>query len=441
MTRLSSLSKGIGLCVLVAIGTAVQAGILFEVVHLSHEIQLGIAFALMIMTLVNLLYIWAVRTRVKEAASYVHQYTQGQLEPRLLGINEGGEIGELLRGLNRLADVMDLFVRETEASMQHASEGLFYRRVILQGMQGRYRRAAMSANHAMEIMEAKDKALQEASGKRGHAAEKLRSTIGMVAEQAAAAATETQKTASRMAELADKSRSQSIAISDSSNSARQNVEAVAAASEELAASIQEIARQVSESSRISSEAVQHTEQTNNIMGGLSEASQRIGDVVRLINDIAGQTNLLALNATIEAARAGEAGKGFAVVASEVKNLANQTAKATEDISSQIGNIQESTNLAVEAIRSVSSVIATINRISADIAAAVEEQGAATQDISRSIHQAASETQRVASSIGEVRSAAEQTSAASQQVLKASTDLLDQMDVLNKEMHQSISEIH
>ncbi|HTO84367.1 MAG TPA: globin-coupled sensor protein, partial [Methylomirabilota bacterium] len=191
-----------------------------------------------------------------------------------------------------------------------------------------------------------------------------------------------QSVAQALAGNVEETSRRSLAVSAASEEASVNVQTVASAAEELSSSIGEIRRQVGESARIANKAVDEAQSTNQVIRALHDATQKVGDVVKLINDIAGQTNLLALNATIESARAGEAGKGFAVVAAEVKNLANQTAKATEDISAQIADIQSATKSAVGAIDGISSTITEINHIATAIAAAVEEQGAATQEIAR-----------------------------------------------------------
>ncbi|MFS2010950.1 methyl-accepting chemotaxis protein [Azospirillum sp. CT11-132] len=237
-----------------------------------------------------------------------------------------------------------------------------------------------------------------------------------------AAATQLQATAQTMSATAEQTTRQADAVANASHEATGNVETVAAATEELTASIAEIGRQVAESTRIAGQAVATAEKTDGTVRGLVDAAQRIGEVVQLITDIASQTNLLALNATIEAARAGEAGKGFAVVASEVKNLASQTAKATEEIGSQIAGIQEISRQAAGAIAEIGRVIAEINHISTTIAAAVEEQGAATKEISRNVQQAARGTQQVSGNIAGVSEAAASTGDASREVLTAADGL-------------------
>jgi methyl-accepting chemotaxis protein len=232
--------------------------------------------------------------------------------------------------------------------------------------------------------------------------------IGEIVGGVTASADRLQQTARSMSATADETSHKSAAVAAAAEQTTENVQTVAASAEELSASIREIGGQVSESSRIVTEAVREANAANDKVKHLAEAAKRIGDVVQLINDIAGQTNLLALNATIEAARAGEAGKGFAVVASEVKALATQTARATEDISAQIRAIQDATDGSAQAIEGIAKTIQRIDEISTAIASAVEEQGAATQEISRNVQQAAQGTTEVSSNVAGVTQAAQQT---------------------------------
>jgi methyl-accepting chemotaxis protein len=232
----------------------------------------------------------------------------------------------------------------------------------------------------------------------------------------------------------------SSAVAAASEQASANVQTVAAAAEELSSSVREIARQVTQSSQIAAEAVAQAERTNAIVHGLAGAAQRIGEVVNLINDIAAQTNLLALNATIEAARAGEAGKGFAVVANEVKSLANQTARATEEISAQIRGVQDETGNAVSAIGQIGQIIGRINEIAAGIASAVEEQGAATQEIARNVQQAAAGTDEVSSNIAGVSLAAQENGRSARLVYESADELKGNADSLAGEVHKFLSGI-
>jgi methyl-accepting chemotaxis protein len=265
-------------------------------------------------------------------------------------------------------------------------------------------------------------------------------SVGSMLEMVASASTELESTAKSMSATADSAQQQSTAVAAASEQASTNVQTVASAAEELSSSISEISRQVAESTRITSQAVTETEKTDAQIQGLAEAAQRIGDVVKLINDIAGQTNLLALNATIEAARAGEAGKGFAVVASEVKSLANQTAKATEEISAKIAEMQSATSLSVQAVQGIGQTIARINEIATTIASAVEEQGAATQEIARNVQQASAGTAEVSSNIVGVTKAANDTGAASTQVLGAAGELSKQSEGLRGQVDSFLSKI-
>ncbi|MGK7866310.1 methyl-accepting chemotaxis protein [Falsiroseomonas sp. E2-1-a20] len=245
---------------------------------------------------------------------------------------------------------------------------------------------------------------------------------GAVVHSVAQAATELEATAGSMAGDAAGTSQRAAAVAEAAETASGNVQTVSSAAEELAASVAEISRQVAESARIASEAVAETVRTDAAVGSLASSASRIGEVVRLINDIAGQTNLLALYATIEAARAGDAGKGFAVVASEVKSLAAQTAKATEDIAAQISGVQRDTQAVVAAIQAIGGTITRVSEIATTIAAAVEEQGAATQEIARGVADAARGTTAITGTIGEVSASAQDTGAAAQQVRAAAAEL-------------------
>ncbi|MGJ5069610.1 methyl-accepting chemotaxis protein [Bradyrhizobium oligotrophicum] len=258
-------------------------------------------------------------------------------------------------------------------------------------------------------------------------------TIGEIVQTVSSASTELEHSAGALSSTASRSQEISTQVAAASEEASTNVQSVASATEELSSSITEISRQVQESARMAQEAVSQARQTNDRVGELSKAAARIGDVVELINSIAGQTNLLALNATIEAARAGDAGRGFAVVASEVKALAEQTAKATGEIGQQIGSIQAATQESVGAIRDISGTIEKLSEISSAIAAAVEEQGAATQEISRNVQQAAHGTQQVSSNVVDVQRGATETGSASSHVLSAAKSLATDSDRLKREV--------
>jgi len=266
------------------------------------------------------------------------------------------------------------------------------------------------------------------------------SMIGEIVEIVSSASSELEVSAGTLTSNADRSEKLATTVAAASEEASTNVQSVASATEEMASSVNEISRQVQDSARIASEAVGQAQKTNDRVGELAKAAARIGDVVELINTIAGQTNLLALNATIEAARAGEAGRGFAVVASEVKALAEQTAKATGEISQQINGIQAATQESVGAIKEIGDTIGRMSEIASAIAAAVEEQGAATQEIARNVQQAAHGTQQVSDNIADVQHGASETGSASSQVLAAAKSLSGESSRLKREVGKFLSSV-
>ncbi|HYG85125.1 MAG TPA: HAMP domain-containing methyl-accepting chemotaxis protein [Azospirillum sp.] len=271
-------------------------------------------------------------------------------------------------------------------------------------------------------------------------ADSFEASVRTVVEGVSASATQLEANAQRLSATAEQSRSQAMVVATSAQHAASNVQTVATAAEEMTSSIGEITRQVGQSAQIAQRAQQRAQTTSATVQTLADQARNIGEVVSLINDIASQTNLLALNATIEAARAGEAGKGFAVVASEVKNLATQTAKATEDIGQQIAAMQGATGSAVEAIVEIVRTIAEINEIATTIAAAVEQQDAATREIARNVQQAAVGTQEISSTIGQVQQAADGTGSSAGEVLHAARELSRQSERLSDEVERFIRQV-
>jgi methyl-accepting chemotaxis protein len=300
---------------------------------------------------------------------------------------------------------------------------------------------ALIAKKAADETAARDAEAKIARGRRvDNITRDFESMIGEIVNTVSSASTQLEASASTLSTNAERSKELATAVSVASEEATANVRSVASSTEEMASSITEIGRQVQESARMANDAVGQARSTTERVSELSKAATRIGDVVELINTIAGQTNLLALNATIEAARAGEAGRGFAVVASEVKALAEQTAKATGEIGQQITSIQAATHESVGAIKEISGTIEKLSEISSTIASAVEEQGVATQEISRNVQQAARGTQQVSSNITDVQRGAAETGAASSQVLSAAKSLSGDSGRLRAEVSKFLSSV-
>ncbi|MCW2245114.1 methyl-accepting chemotaxis protein [Azospirillum fermentarium] len=271
-------------------------------------------------------------------------------------------------------------------------------------------------------------------------ADRLESAVQGVVETVAASASQLRTSAQSLTGNTDETSRRAESAAAASAQTSSNVQTVAAATEQMAASVADIGRRIAQSTRIAGTAAQQARDTDAIVGSLADAAGRIGEIVTLIQNIAGQTNLLALNATIEAARAGEAGKGFAVVASEVKNLASQTAKATEDIAAQVAAIQNATGSAVTAMQDIGTTIEQVNSISTAIASAVEEQSAATSEIARSVQEAAAGTQQVSTDITTLSGAATRSGAEAAQVLDAAGALQQQAASLRHEVERFLSGI-
>jgi len=341
-------------------------------------------------------------------------------------------IGSILKPMGQLTD------GELSVEIPHRGENTEIGR-IASALQV-FKEALVAKKASDDVVNA-DRVVSAAQAQRISAATgEFEAMIGELVGSFASASTELEASASTLSANADRAQELTTMVAAASEEASTNVQAVASATEELSSSVNEISRQVQESARMANEAVDQARKTNDRVGELSKAAARIGDVVELINTIAGQTNLLALNATIEAARAGEAGRGFAVVASEVKALAEQTAKATGDIGQQIADIQAATQESVGAIKEISGTIEKLSEISSAIAAAVEEQGAATQEISRNVQQAAQGTQQVSSHITDVERGAGATGLASSQVLSAARSLAGESDRLKNQVEKFLNTV-
>jgi methyl-accepting chemotaxis protein len=303
---------------------------------------------------------------------------------------------------------------------------------------------ALSAEKAREEAEAKmtqDQAMaRQRTLEMQGIADGFEAVVGQIVKAVSSTSTELESSANALTGTAGRAKEQTAVVARASEEASSNVQSVASATEQLSSSVNEISRQVQESARMANDAVDQARSTTERVSELSQAATRIGDVVELINAIAGQTNLLALNATIEAARAGEAGRGFAVVASEVKALAEQTAKATGEIGQQVAGIQAATQDSVTAIQQIHGMIERLSEVSSTIAAAIEEQGAATREISRNVQQAALGTHQVSSNITDVQRGASETGSASSQVLLAAQSLSSESQRLKVEVDKFLDSV-
>jgi methyl-accepting chemotaxis protein len=340
----------------------------------------------------------------------------------------------LTKGMKELADgnfsvVLPGLGREDEiGDMAHAVETFKVK-------------AEEKAREEAEVKMKQDQiAAQQRKADMAKLANEFEHAVGEIVETVFSASTELEVSAGTLAATADRAQELATMVAAASGEASTNVQSVASATEELSSSISEISRQVQESARVAGEAVEQARSTTGRVAELSAAAARIGDVVELINTIAGQTNLLALNATIEAARAGDAGRGFAVVASEVKALAEQTAKATGEIGQQVAGIQTATQDSVGAIKQIGVTIGRLSEISSTIAAAVEEQGAATQEIARNVQQAAQGTQQVSGNVADVQHGAAETGSASSQILSAAQSLSGDSGRLKQEVTKFLDSV-
>lgn len=377
---------------------------------------LKLVVLLVVVVALGFFIVRSISVPVKRLTEITERLTEGELNTEIDIPESRDEIGRLVTQVKIFKDNLQA-VSEMQKQQADSARDAFENE-----------RRAEDEKRAAEEKATEDRRLAEeqAAETRKKAmldlADTFESSVGGIIEAVSTAAAELQSSSQAMSTAAGQTSAQSSSATAATEEASANVQTVAAAAEELSSSIEEIGRQVSKSSDVAQSAVDRAEATNEKIQGLSVAAMKIGEVVDLINDIASQTNLLALNATIEAARAGEAGKGFAVVATEVKSLADQTAKATDEIGGQISEIQGATNEAVDAIGEISEVIGEISQISSSISTAVEEQGTSTREISSSVQQAAQGTQEVTSNMNEVTQAADQTGSAAVQVNSSADEL-------------------
>ena len=352
------------------------------------------------------------RTFMPQLIGVCERVAHGDLEARLLGYGEDtSALGRAAHKMNTMLDITDAFVRESKAALHAASAGRFHRVVLQRGLPGTFRQAAGMINTAIRQMHLQAEAL-------AHQQQQIAQSAG-----ALTGASDTLRATSRaMSHDAGEASKQAGMVSLSADRLTGNMHTLAAGTEEMSLTIREISKNAADAARVATEAVKEATTSNEYIGQLGKSSAEIGKVVRIITGIAQQTRLLALNATIEAARAGVAGRGFAVVAGEVKELARETAQATEDISRRIEAIQSDTQAAVTSIGRIQEVVTRISELQTTIAAAVEEQTATTNEMSRNLAEGAHGTTQIAQAITAVADASARTSSGASTSLHAAEEL-------------------
>ena len=370
---------------------------------------------------------------LNRTAAVCQRIAKGDFESRVLNIDPESAAANLQWSVNELVDRIDAFMREAEASMEHVAAQKYYRRILERDLSGAFKKTASTMNGCT-------RSFADRTAQFENIIKNFEGQIGTVSKSIFETSRSLQTSANGLSGTAHSTAEQATKVSSAAVGASQSVQTVASSAEEMAASIQEISRQIQHSMTNTTTARETASSGNIKIKGLAASAQSIGEVVKLIEDIASQTNLLALNATIEAARAGDAGKGFAVVANEVKNLANQTAKATEDISKQIVEIQDATSDAVQSMDTINSSIEDISSAVETIASAVDEQSSATREISQSVLSASDNTRSVSENIADVESSAAETSSTSDNLLSEANILQKKSEDLESNVAGFLDEV-
>ncbi len=368
-------------------------------------------------------------SEVKSVLDVLGRIVQGDLEARIINQDRTSEIGQVGGKINRFLNIVQCFLSEAGETMRAVRDGEYYRRILPTGLEGEFLRHSKSINSVIQQIQDKDTIVKDMTKKFILNVEEMISSSADLAPKASAMS----DTANNTKEFCDHA-------VQSSNETRSSVNTVASAAEELSSSIGEITNQVERSSGLISETVTDVGSTNQAITELSAEVERISTILNIITEISGQTNLLALNATIEAARAGEAGKGFAVVANEVKSLAQKTAEATDQITTQLQKIQTVTKVAIGTVNHIGEKIDSVQEISLSINDSMSEQSAATNEISRSAQMAASSTEEASQRIDEMSNGADETGAAAIEMLNTVSVMADKSTSLQSDLNNFITQI-
>ncbi len=375
------------------------------------------------------------REWIAKAADVCRCAAAGDLEPRIVHAPREGDLGALLFGINHMLDMTDAFVRESGASLEHAAEGKFFRRVIPRGMHGAFHRASGIINRATEEMAHQSAELASSEKRR----REMGAELNEVVQTLASSATEMRATAQTLASVAMQTTDQSVAAATAAEETSENMSKVAAAAGQLRQESTQVDAKTRECVALTKEASKQAVEAGPVVENLAAVSRRVSDVVRLVSQIAWQTNLLALNATIEAARAGEAGRGFAVVAVEVKDLARKTASAAEEIATEIQSMEDAAARVSGALNGICHHIQGVDRISDVIAQSVERQRLSADEIAQTVERTASATREVSTSVQSVSGAAKQTGSCATQLLDASDELSRQSETLRSGTQRYLQE--
>lgn len=380
----------------------------------------------------------AQRAALDEIERVMTALAEGDFEPRIVDWHSYGEQGQIMMIVNKGIDLMDAFLREAGAALEAATQGRFERKFLTAGMPGSFSIAATKINAASNGMQEE---IKQRNAIRRDLSSELKKSVSWLIDDMQSITVEANDEAKEAARQADATLQLSATVAAAAEEAAVNVQTVASAAEELSASVEEISSQVTNSSERSASAADKAAKMLVEMDGLSKASEKIGAIISLINDIADQTNLLALNATIEAARAGEAGKGFAVVAGEVKSLAKQTGEATSEIGAQIEAVQQQTQRSVDAVQEIEKAVNEISEIATAIAASTDEQAGATLEISRNIQEAFKGTSEVSDNIATVSANASRTAEVSSKQQEITNSLSDKSGEISQSVHAFVEKLN